>query len=234
MLNRDSLTPIYPASLSDCLIQTDPLSDARLTRVPLPRYVPAVSPAYLSQKLTRPLVTKDGGTLCTVLDARTYMLALRKRREFITLLAARNSNCYCFRSFGFEFQGPCSAFTSWRARKRDPKTFSLPAHNQELVLGHVTFVLQQLFQISLERGLCFNHRIERLLHRGRQIICIDVLPLQFFPCHCLAPNALTKLKVLSPHGSGRRLFCGKETPFFAVTTSASAMRVLRAPRSIES
>src|SRR5262245_54580336 len=79
-----------------------------------------------------------------------------KRREFITLLAARNSggaNCYCFRSFGFEFQGPCSAFTSWRARKRDPKTFSLAAHNQELVLGHVTFVLQQLFQISLERGL---------------------------------------------------------------------------------
>jgi len=42
---------------------------------------PAVSRAYLSQKLTRPLVTKDGGTLCTVLDARTYMLALPKRRE---------------------------------------------------------------------------------------------------------------------------------------------------------
>ena len=36
---------------------------------------------YLSQKLTRPLVTKDGGTLRTVLDARTYMLALPKRRE---------------------------------------------------------------------------------------------------------------------------------------------------------
>jgi hypothetical protein len=44
-------------------------------------------------------------------------------------------------SFGFEFQGRCSAFTSWRARERDPKTFSLAAHNQELVLGHVTFVL---------------------------------------------------------------------------------------------
>jgi len=40
-----------------------------------------VSPAYLSQKLTRPLVTKDGGTLCTVLDARAYMLALSKGRE---------------------------------------------------------------------------------------------------------------------------------------------------------
>jgi len=40
-----------------------------------------VSSAYLSQKLTRPLVTKDGSTLCTVLDARTYMLALPKRRE---------------------------------------------------------------------------------------------------------------------------------------------------------
>ena len=40
-----------------------------------------MSLAYLSQKLTRPLVTKDGGTLYTVLDARTYMLALPKRRE---------------------------------------------------------------------------------------------------------------------------------------------------------
>ena len=40
-----------------------------------------MSPAYLSQKLTRPLVTKDGGTLRTVMDARTYMLALPKRRE---------------------------------------------------------------------------------------------------------------------------------------------------------
>src|SRR5262249_54671482 len=139
----------------------------------------------------------------------------------------------CFRSFGLEFQGPCS-FTSRRARKRDPKTFSLPAHDQELVLGHVTFVLQQLFQISLERALCFNHRIERLLHRGRQIICIDVLPLQFFPCHCLAPNALTKLKVSSSQRTGRRLFCVNETTFFAVTTWVSAMRVLRAPRSIAS
>ena len=36
---------------------------------------------YLSRKLTRPLPTKDGGTLRTVLDARTYMLALSKDRE---------------------------------------------------------------------------------------------------------------------------------------------------------
>ena len=40
-----------------------------------------MSPAYLSQKLTRPLATKDGGTLRTVLDARTYMLRLSKDRE---------------------------------------------------------------------------------------------------------------------------------------------------------
>ena len=38
-------------------------------------------PAYLSQKLDRPLPTKDGGTLRTVLDARTYMLGLSKDRE---------------------------------------------------------------------------------------------------------------------------------------------------------
>jgi hypothetical protein len=29
----------------------------------------------------------------------------------------------------------------------------------------MTFVFQQLFQISLESGLCFNHGIEGLLHR---------------------------------------------------------------------
>jgi len=38
-------------------------------------------PECLSQKLTRPLVTKDGGTLRTILDARSYMLALPKGRE---------------------------------------------------------------------------------------------------------------------------------------------------------
>ena len=38
-------------------------------------------PAFLSKKLTRPLATKDGGTLRPVLDARTYMLGLSKDRE---------------------------------------------------------------------------------------------------------------------------------------------------------
>ena len=42
---------------------------------------PAVSRAYLSRKLTRPVPTKDGGTLRTVLEARAYMLALSKDRE---------------------------------------------------------------------------------------------------------------------------------------------------------
>jgi hypothetical protein len=41
----------------------------------------AVSSAYLRKKLTRPLPTKDGGTLRTVLDVREYMLALPKHRE---------------------------------------------------------------------------------------------------------------------------------------------------------
>jgi hypothetical protein len=40
-----------------------------------------VSPAYLSQKLDRPLPTKDGGTLRTVAEARVYMLGLSKSRE---------------------------------------------------------------------------------------------------------------------------------------------------------
>src|SRR6516225_9998605 len=50
---------------------------------------PAVSQAYLSRKLTRPLPTKDGGTLRTVLDARAYMLRLSKDRERSARLRAR-------------------------------------------------------------------------------------------------------------------------------------------------
>jgi hypothetical protein len=38
-------------------------------------------PAYLSQKLTRPVPTKDGGLLRTIAEARDYMLALPDHRE---------------------------------------------------------------------------------------------------------------------------------------------------------
>ena len=41
-------------------------------------------PTYLSQRLDRPLPTKDGGTLHTVADARAYMLGLSKQRELQT------------------------------------------------------------------------------------------------------------------------------------------------------
>ena len=109
-----------------------------------------------------------------------------KRRSWRTSKSEQSTRCHCwchrgrerksraifvvrfFRSFGFELQGPRSAFTSWRARIRYPKMFSLPAHKQKLVLGHVTFLLQQHFQFSLERCLCCNHRIEGLLHIGGQ------------------------------------------------------------------
>jgi hypothetical protein len=38
-------------------------------------------PAYLSQKLDRPLPTKDGGTLRTIGEAVDYMTGLDKKRE---------------------------------------------------------------------------------------------------------------------------------------------------------
>jgi hypothetical protein len=38
-------------------------------------------PEYLSQKLDRPLPTKDGGTLRTIRDACDYMTAMDKQRE---------------------------------------------------------------------------------------------------------------------------------------------------------
>src|SRR6516162_4483286 len=133
-----------------------------------------------------------------------------RRTSMSTCLRAVRAECSvkrdlsrCLRSFGFELQGPCSAFTSWGAHIRDPKTFPLAAHNQELVLRHMTFAFQQLFQISFERGLCFNHCIERFLYCGRQIICIDVLPLQFFLCHCLAPAWLKERNAFTSFPDGR-------------------------------
>jgi hypothetical protein len=40
-------------------------------------------PAYLSQALDRPLPTKDGGTLCTIGEACTYMTNVGKKRELL-------------------------------------------------------------------------------------------------------------------------------------------------------
>jgi hypothetical protein len=65
----------------------------------------------------------------------------------------------------------------------------------------MAFDLEQLFQISLEYRLCLNHRIEGFLHSGRQIICIDVLPLQFFLCHRFAFEGCARLGS-SPTGIG--------------------------------
>jgi hypothetical protein len=41
----------------------------------------SLRPAYLSQKLDRPLPTKDGGTLRTVRDACDYITAMGRKRE---------------------------------------------------------------------------------------------------------------------------------------------------------
>ena len=72
---------------------------------------------------------------------------------------------HCIRSFGFELQGRCSAFASWRARKRHPKTFSLAAHNRELVLGQSwTSKRSRGAFVSPPRPSSFAYRVS--LNRG--------------------------------------------------------------------
>jgi hypothetical protein len=44
----------------------------------------AVFPAYLQTKLTRPLPTKDGGTLHTIAEACSYMTNIGNKRELRT------------------------------------------------------------------------------------------------------------------------------------------------------
>jgi hypothetical protein len=43
-----------------------------------------LGPEYLSQKLDRPIPTKDGGTLRTILEACDYMTSMDKKREVCT------------------------------------------------------------------------------------------------------------------------------------------------------
>jgi hypothetical protein len=47
-------------------------------------YLAMLRPAYLSQKLDRPLPTKDGGTLRTIRDACDYMTGMGKKRELLS------------------------------------------------------------------------------------------------------------------------------------------------------
>jgi len=65
-------------------------------------------PAYLSQKLIRPLRTKDGGTLRTVLDARTYMLELPEDRGY-----ALNGNGLANRCSQRPMLPPSAGRSSW-------------------------------------------------------------------------------------------------------------------------
>ena len=44
-------------------------------------YAMLLRPEYLSQKLDRPLPTKDGGTLRTIQEACDYMTSIGKKRE---------------------------------------------------------------------------------------------------------------------------------------------------------
>lgn len=53
----------------------------RLTNAIGPLWAMLLRPAYLSQKLDRPLPTTDGGTLRTIHDARDYMTAMDRERE---------------------------------------------------------------------------------------------------------------------------------------------------------
>jgi hypothetical protein len=53
----------------------------RATRAPRYLYAMLLRPEYLSQKLDRPLPTKDGGTLRTIGEAVDYMTNVGKKRE---------------------------------------------------------------------------------------------------------------------------------------------------------
>src|SRR5215831_18171999 len=73
-----------------------------------------------------------------------------------------------------------------------PKRLPFRLITRNLSSGMWPSIFSSFSKSASKRGLCFNHRIEGFLHLGRQIICIDILPLQFFPCHALLQLGRTK------------------------------------------
>jgi hypothetical protein len=59
-------------------------SPTRLARAPHYLYAMLLRPEHLSQKLDRPLPTKDGGILRTIGEACDYMTRMGKKRELRT------------------------------------------------------------------------------------------------------------------------------------------------------
>jgi len=82
-----------------------------------------------------------------------------RRREFITLLGGadlrRGELLLASAHLVLNFRNPAPPSPRGVLANATPRRFPL-----RLITRNLTFVLQQLFQISLERGLCFNHRIE--------------------------------------------------------------------------
>jgi hypothetical protein len=61
--------------------QRDPFERTRLARAPGHLCAMLLRPPYLSQKLDRPLPTKDGGTLRTIGEACDYMTSMGRQQR---------------------------------------------------------------------------------------------------------------------------------------------------------
>jgi hypothetical protein len=89
-------------------------------------------PVYLQTKLTRPLPTKDGGTLRTVLDARTYMLGLSKDR-----CCANNGNAPASCYLPKPMSAPSATRSSWRCFMTPGLSLHEPQHEMRTLSGHL-------------------------------------------------------------------------------------------------
>jgi hypothetical protein len=118
----------------------------------------------------RSLICTEQGRIMRGLGARGHALPRNFGRAPSTCPSGESSLVLNFRDLALPSPRGVAANAT-------PRRFPLRLITRKLVLRHMTLILRQLFQISFERGLCFNHCIERLLDLGRQIICIDVLPL---------------------------------------------------------
>src|SRR5262245_15127687 len=122
------------------------------------------------------------------------MIATMRRREFITLLGERSSrSAYLV----LNFRDPAPPSPRGVLANATPRRFPFRLITRNLSSGIWPSAFSS-FSKSALNVVSASTIVSKDFFTGRQIICIDVLPLQFFACHILL-----QLGKSTPQPSGR-------------------------------
>ena len=97
----------------------------------------------------------------------------------------RRANCYATAHLVLNFRDPAPPSPRGVLANATPKRLPFRLITRNLSSGMWPSFFSSFSKSALNAASASTHRVKGFLHLGRQIICIDILPLQFFPCHAL-------------------------------------------------